>query len=315
MEKNIGPPRNKKRSFLTTLNKHKHKYVMLAPAVIMIFIFNYIPLWGWLMAFKAYRVGKGLMSSEWVGLTNFKKFFTMGNDYAYLLRNTLVINIVQMLLAIGCAMLFAILLNELRNRIYMKTVQTVSFFPFFISWVIVYAIVNAFLAIDSGAVNQTLVKLGIIEKGINFLASKDYAWGLTWFLMLWKYIGYNSVIYLAAITGISPELYESASIDGAGRFQKVLFITLPHLAPTMIVILIIQSGTLLRSGLDYFWLFTNPHNWQKMEVLDMYIYRFGLQNGNFSYATAVGILLTTVSLTLVLGTNALSRKLTDKSIL
>jgi len=308
-------PKKKRRGLLDALRKHKYIYIMLAPAIICVAVFNYIPLWGWLMAFKNYRVGRGLWGSDWVGFKHFIDFFTANDEWLYLIRNTLVINIVSLVLIMGLSVIFSLLLHELRSRFVMKAVQTASFFPFFVSWVIVYSMANAFLAIDSGALNQFFTRIGIIDNGINFLADDKHSWGLTWFLSVWKNLGYNSIIFLAAISGISPELYEVASIDGAGRFKRVWYITLPGMTSTLIVLLILNSGNVLRSSLDYYFLFTNPMNWKTMEVLDMYIYRYGLSIGNFSYATAVGILLTFVSLILLVGTNALSKKFADKSIL
>ncbi len=288
---------------------------MIMPAAVLVLVFNYLPLAGWIIAFKNYSVGRGIWSSEWVGLKHFKVFFMQGSDYLFVIRNTLVINIVGLILGLGGALLFALLLKELRGAWLAKTLQTVSFFPFFISYVIVYSIINALFSVESGAVNQTLMQLGFVEKGINLLGDSKYSWILIWMLGLWKNTGYNSIIFLAAISGISQEQYESADIDGADRFQKIFHITIPNLMGTLVVLLIINSGYILRSNLDMFFLFTNSMNWETMEVLDMYVYRYGLELGDFSYATAVGILLTTLSLIILFVTNGLSKRYMDKSIL
>lgn len=304
-----------KTKIVTILFKQRYLFLMVMPAILLVLIFNYLPLWGWLMAFKNYSVGQNLWTSDWVGFKHFSTFFSAGDEYFYILRNTLVINIVGIFLGVSTAMTFAILLKEMQSTFITKTVQTVSFFPHFISYVIVYAIASALLAVDSGAINQVLVNTGIRESGVNFLADSRYSWSLVWILGLWKNMGYSSVVYLAAMAGIPQEQYESASIDGAGRFKKIYYITIPNLMGTVVVLLILSIGNLLRSGLDFFFLFTNGLNWSTMEVLDMYVYRYGLQMGDFSYATAVGILLTILSLILIFSANGLSKKYTGKYIL
>jgi putative aldouronate transport system permease protein len=287
---------------------------MLAPAVLAVLIFEYIPLAGWMMAFKRYQVGLSIWDAAWVGLDNFKMFFVQSKDYIYLLRNTLSMNLMSIVINLSFGMIFAVLLNEIRIRFFVKTIQTVSFFPFFISYVITYSIANSFLAQNSGVLNQLLVKWGILSNGINFLGDPDYSWFLVVALQAWKSVGYISIIFLAAISAISPEQYEAADIDGASRLQKIRFITIPNLMPTLIVILIMNSGWVLNSSFELYFMFTNPTNWEKMEVLDMYIYKFGLKQLDYSYATAVGIIKTVVSIILVYSTNALARRLTGRSV-
>lgn len=295
--------------------KQRYLFLMLLPAVILIFLFHYIPLAGWIIAFKNYQVGISIWSVPWTGLQQFKAFFVESRDFVYLIRNTLVMNLSVIFLNITLALVFAIMLNEVRHTWFKKIVQTVSFFPFFVSWVIVYSIIHALLGASTGAINITLMNLGIIDSGINVLGDKAFSWGLIIFVMAWKYLGYNGVIFIASISSIPSDQYEAASIDGAGRFSRIWHITIPNLLPTVIILLIMNVGWVLNSDFELFYLFTNPTNWETMEVLDMYIYKFGLQMGNFSYATAVGIIKTVVSLLLVIGVNALSKKLTDKSIM
>lgn len=306
------------------VNKHKklkkayrqrYLFLMIMPAAILIFVFHYIPLVGWLIAFKNYQVGISIWKVPWAGLQYFKMFFIESSDYSYLIRNTLIMNLTVIVLNLTVAMAFAILLNEVRHSWFKKIIQTVSFFPFFVSWVIVYAIIHALLGESTGAINVSLVKHGIIEHGINVLGDKSYSWILIIFIMGWKYLGYNGVIYLASIASIPSEQYEAAAIDGAGRLGKIWHITIPNLMPTLIILLIMNVGWVLNSDFELFYLFTNPTNWETMEVLDMYIYKFGLTLGNFPYATAVGIIKTIVSLMLVIGANALSKKVTNRSLL
>jgi putative aldouronate transport system permease protein len=307
--------RRPKATWLHKAFRQKYLFLMMAPAVLLTVLFHYIPLFGWLIAFKNYQVGISLLKAPWTGLQQFKMFFMESADFIYLIRNTLVMNVSVIVLNLTVALVFAILLNEVRQKWFKKTIQTVSLFPFFVSWVIVYAIIHALLGASTGAVNVSLVKHGILEQGINVLGDKAYSWFLIIVVEGWKYLGYNGVIYMAAITSISSEQYEAADMDGAGRFKKIWHITVPNLMPTLIILLILNIGWVLNSDFDLFYLFTNPTNWETMEVLDMYIYKFGLKLGNFPYATAVGIIKTIVSLLLVIGANWLSKKTTGKSLL
>lgn len=288
---------------------------MVAPAVILTAIFSYIPLAGWYMAFVDYTAGKKILQCKWIGFKQFKTFFTMTNDFGYLLRNTLVINIVNLVLGLVIAMVFALFLKEIPGRLFGRTIQTASFFPFFISWVVVYSLFNGLFAVDSGAINNTLVKMGVIKEGLNILGESKYAWQLIWSASIWKSTGYNATIFLSSMSAIPQEQYESAEIDGAGRFKKVYYITIPNLTTTLIVLLVINSGYLLRSNLDMFFMFTNSINWSHMEVLDMYIYKFGLKMGDYSYATAVGIMMSFASIFLIMCVNGISKKLSGRAVL
>lgn len=288
---------------------------MLAPAVILVFLFSYITLGGWVIAFKHYRVGLSMWGAEWSGLYHFKAFLFESTDYIHLLQNTLVLNVMMLTINLFAAILFAILLNELKSKKFAKSVQTISFFPFFVSWVIVYSIMSALFAVSSGAVNESLIEWGIIKEGLNILGDPRYSWGLVIAMSLWKSLGYNGVIFIAAIASIPSEQYEAADIDGANRWQKIKYITMPNLMPTLIVLLIMNSGWILNSNFELFYLFSNATNYEKMEVLDIYIYNYGLKLTNYSYATAVGIMKTVISIALLYAVNSFSRKVNGKSIL
>lgn len=284
------------------------------PAVLLVFTFAYVPLFGWYLSFVDYQLGFPLFSSEWVGLRQFRAFFTETDDFIYLLRNTLSINIGSLIANLSAAFVFALLLNELRQRFFGRLIQTVTFFPFFISWIIIYSLSSALFATSAGAINQTLVQWGWIDGGINVLGDPKYAWALIIAIGVWKYLGYNSVIFIASIASIPAEYYEAAQIDGANRFQRILYITVPNLIPTLIVLLILNSGWILSSNFEQFYLFTNATNWERMEVLDIYIYKYGLQLLNYPYATAVGIMKTVLSLLIIIIVNAISKKATGKAI-
>ena len=300
---------------LRRIRKNRYLYLMVAPAVILVFLFSYVTLFGWVIAFKDYRLGQDILRADWVGFKHFREFLLEGSDWGYLLRNTLVMNISMLFIGIFCAVAFALLMNELRNKRFAKGIQTVSFFPFFISWVIVYSIVHSLFAVSTGAINEWLVDAGIIKKGFNILGDEKYAWGLVIIMSLWKSLGYNAVVFIAAIAGIPPEEYEAAEIDGASRWQRVTNVTIPNLMPTVVVLLIMNSGWILNSNFDMYYLFTNPTNWQKMEVLDMYIYKYGLKLGNYPYSIAVGMMKSVVSIVLLFLVNQISKRISEKSIL
>ena len=294
--------------------KQRYLLLLLAPAFFLTLIFVYMPLFGWTMAFTDYQIGSSVFSGKWTGLLQFKRFLIDGSDFVYLIRNTLVMNIASVIQNLIVAVVFSVLLSEVRSRSFAKVVQTVTFFPYFISWVITYSVVWSLFAVRSGAFNQILMQLGVIERGINVLGSPKYSWGFMIYLNLWKYTGYNTIIFLAAISGIPSELYEAASIDGAGRYRKMWTITLRHLVPTFAILLIMNSGWIFNSNLEQFFIFSNSTNWERMEVLDMYIYKFGLRLLDYSYATAIGILKTIVSIVLLIIVNWGSKKISGSSI-
>jgi len=289
-------------------------YLMLVPALVFVSVFFYLPLSGWVMAFTDYQLGENMFTAPWVGLKHFQRFFGGVDNAWYTVENTLVINLLSLFLGLVIACFFAILLNEVRSRACKKFVQTVSFFPYFVSWVIAYMLLNSFLAVKSGVLNQLMIQLGFIDTGINFLGDPKYSWQVVIFANIWKSLGYNSVIFLAALAGIDAEQYEAADIDGATRFQKIHYITLPGLAPTLVMLLIISSGGIFNSSFEQMYLFSNTTNWSRMEVLDLYIYRYGLGNLQFSYATAVGIIRTFAGILMFSIVNYTAKKINGQSL-
>lgn len=304
----------KKRSIWARLWEQKLLYLMLLPLIAAVVVFRYLPMTGWLMAFKHYQLGMNVLNADWAGLYYFKQFFKNTGDALYIIRNTLVINILSITLNLTLSCLTAVLLNELLIKKYKTLVQTSSFFPFFVSWVIAYTLFSAFFAANTGVVNTVLVKLGIIDEGINLLGDKKYSWLLMIIVNIWRSLGYNTVIFLSAITSIDTTQYEAAEIDGAGRIDKIRYITLPGVASTFVVLLIMNSGWIFNVNFEQFYLFTNITNRSTMEVFDMYIYRYGLELLDFSYATAVGVIKTIVSILLLIIVNATSKRLSGKSI-
>ena len=308
-------PTQSKNKLLLKLNRQKWLLLMLLPAFICIIFFNYLPLSGWYIAFSEYKLGGGIFDGEFVGLKYFLKIIEESSDLGYLIRNTLVMNGVSIFQNIFVALVLAILLKEIRWKKGGKIVQTVTFFPYFVSWVISYAIVWSLLAVNSGAINQVLKANGIIQKGLNVLGDPKHSWTLVILLNLWKNTGYNTVIFLSAISGISTEQYEAAALDGANRFQKIRYITLPNLLPTAAVLLIMNAGWVLNSSLEMMFIYNNATNWSRMETLDMYIYKFGLSMLDFPYATAMTIIKTLVSILLLLFVNWVTKRLTKTSVI
>ncbi len=300
---------------IRTMFKQRYLYAMMMPAFICILVFNYLPLAGWLMAFKNYQTGLSLWKAEWIGLEQFRTFFVESSDFIYVIKNTLVMNVGSLVVNMFIAVTFAILLKELRVPLFSKTIQTVSFFPFFISFVTVYSVFYVLFAVNSGAINESLMNLGILKEPINVLGDEKYSWLIIILMNAWKSTGYNTIIFLSTIASIPAEEYEVANIEGAGRFQTIFYVTLPNMMPTIVVLLIMNSGWLFSSNLEQFFLFTNPTNWSTMEVFDMYIYKFGLKQLNYSYATAVGIIKSLVSIALLMGVNAVAKRVNGKSIL
>lgn len=304
----------RKSNTLSRIRQQKWALLMLLPGFLAILFFTYLPLSGWYLAFSDYKLGGSIFGGQWVDLKYFKKILMESSDLEYLVRNTLVMNGVSMLLNIAVALAFAIMLKEFFWKPGAKAVQTVAFFPYFVSWTIIYSVASALLSVNSGAINQALVRAGILSEGWNVLGDAKYSWGLIIVLNLWKTAGYNTVIFLSAIAGIPMEQYEAAALDGAGRIQQITHITLPNLLPTASVLLIMNAGWILNSNLEQFFVFQNATNWSKMEVLDMYIYKFGLKMLDFSYATAMSIIKTIVSILMLLVVNAITKKLNRVSI-
>lgn len=292
----------------------RYLLLMLAPVFLLTLVFTYKPILGWYLAFSDHRIGFGIFEGRWAGLKYFEQFFgTAGNAYR-VIRNTLAINIGSMVVHITAAVAFAVLVSEIPKQWYRRTVQTLTLFPFFISWVIAYVVFQSFFSANTGMVNIVLIRAGIIERGIDILGNAKFSLPLMISVGLWKSLGYSAVIFLAAIAGIDQAQYEAAEIDGAKRFHRIWNITLPGLASTIAVILIINSGHIFRNNFGQFRLFTNATNRRTMEVFATYVYRYGLENGRFSYATAVSMFNSVISLVLLAIVNTASKKFNGRSL-
>ncbi|MDF2984499.1 MAG: transporter [Eubacterium sp.] len=286
----------------------KQRYLMLMsfPFVIWLVIFRYLPLWGWTMAFQEYKPGIPFMSQNWVG---FKYFIMMFKDpdFYLVMRNTLAMSFMGLIAGFTLPVLLAILLNEILNNKFRRTIQTISYLPHFVSWVVVASIFKEMVSLD-GVFNQVLVGLGILQEPMQYLAKPGLFWIIVTVADIWKELGWNSIIFFAAIAGISPELYEAATVDGAGRFKKMLYVTLPGIMPTLVVILIMSIGNIINIGFERQYLLGNDLVRDFSDVLDLYILKAGVNSGRFAFGTAIGIFKSVVSVILVFGANRLSRK-------
>lgn len=288
--------------FMKKLRKQRTLILMSIPFIVYVFIFSYLPLSGWLMAFQKYRPGKSLLDQEWCGLFQFKLLF-QDETFLRVLRNTLCMSLLNLTLGFITAIALAILLNEVKSVLGKKLVQTISYLPHFLSWIIVCGIVMDVLSPETGIINQVLMNLHIIDAPINFLAQPKYFWGIVTGANIWKETGWNSIIYLAAITAISPDLYEAASIDGANRWHKIKHIVLPGIKPTIFILLIINIGNILNAGFDVQYLLGNGLVQKVSQTIDIYVLKYGISMNNFSLATAAGIFKSVISILLIVIAN------------
>jgi putative aldouronate transport system permease protein len=306
-------PKKKKKITLATLKDQKYLIMMSFPFVIWVIIFNYLPLWGWLMAFQNYRPGKGTFEQKWVGLKHFQTLFTEP-DFYRVMRNTLGMSFLGITFGFVVPIIFALLLNEVKAVRFKKSVQTISYLPHFVSWVIAASIVTTMLGND-GVVNELLVKIGILKEPMSFMTKPKLFWVIVTISDLWKETGWNAIIYLAAITGIDPEIYEAARVDGANRFKQMLHITLPGIRPTVMVLLILSIGSLVNTGFEKQWLLGNSLVQDYSLVLDKYIVDYGIGMFRYSYGTAIGIFKSIVSIILLFSANKIAQKMGEDKII
>ena len=292
-------------------------FLMLLPFLALVFVFSYLPLAGWRYAFYLYRPGFDLKDCQYVGLYWFESIFSNSfqiEEIPRVMINTLGISGLGLLL--NCvAPLFAVLLNEIHHKPYRKVVQVLTTLPNFISWVLVYAVAFALFNVDAGLINRILLGLGWIDKPINFLASNKHVWLSMTLWTAWKTLGWSGILYLAAIAGIDQEQYEAARVDGANRFQQMLHVTLPGIAPTFLVLLVMSIANLINNGMDQYYVFQNALNRSSIEVLDLYVYNTSIGGGgNFSFGTAVSMLKSVVSLILLTVANGAAKAIRGSSI-
>ncbi len=301
----------KKHPILHRLIMDRWLYIMLTPGVIYFLLFKYGPMWGILLAFKNYQPFLGFFGSEWVGLEHFERFFS-GKTFWMLFRNTLSISALNILLCFPLPILVALLLNEVQVSWYKRMVQTVSYVPHFMSWVVVASMTYILFTTENGLVNNVIKALG--GKEVNFLMSERWFLPMIIGQNIWKGTGWGTIIYLAALTGVDSQLYEAARIDGASRLRQAISITLPSIRPTVVTMLILKLGDVLDTGFDQIYLMLNAMNRNVGEVFDTYVYTTGIGQGQFSYSIAVNLFKSLVGLILVFTANAIAQKLGEEGI-
>ena len=291
--------------------KNHALYLMILPGFLYFVIFKYVPMGGLVIAFQDYQPYLGILKSEWVGLKHFERLF---NDpqFFMILRNTLILFGMNLLFYFPVPVVLAVMLNEVRKEMFKRTIQTMIYIPHFMSWVIIVSISFVILSMDRGILNELLVMMGF-EK-INFLMSKEWFRPVYILQVIWREAGWGTIIYLAAMAAIDPELYEAARMDGASRFRQIWHITLPSIRNVIVVLLILKLGDVLELGFEHVYLLLNAMNREVAEIFDTYVYTAGLRQGQFSYSTAVGFFKSVVGLILVMTANWLAKKAGEEGI-
>lgn len=294
------------------LFKNRWLYYMLAPGILYFLIFKYVPMWGVLIAFQDFSPFRGFWNSHWVGVEHFRTFF--GEPQFWMLfRNTFILALYNILFFFPLPIVIALLLNELRVEAYKRTIQSLIYIPHFISWVVVVGLAYILFTTEGGIVNELLVMLG--GEKVNFLLSNSWFRTMIVGEMIWKETGWGTILFLAALAGVDPQLYEAARMDGAGRWKQMVHVTLPAIRSTIVVLLILRLGTFLDLGFEQIFLMLNPMNREVGEVFETYVYERGIQLGDFSYSTAVNLFKSVVGFVMVLGANYLAKKVGEEGIL
>lgn len=303
---------NKRARFKQVLWNQRYLQLMVIPGIIWMFIFNYIPMAGIVIAFKKFKITRTIAEAPWVGLQYFQEFF-LDSNFQNIMINTFGISLLKLLIGFPLPIIFALLLNEIRGTKFKKLAQTISYLPHFLSWVVLGGILITWLS-KSGVINDLLVAMRIIKEPISFLGKPEYFWGLAVITDSWKELGWSAIIYLAAITGVDQQMYEAATVDGATKIQKIIKITIPSITGTIALMLIIQVAGLLNSNFDQILILKNQINISRSQVIDTYVYQVGMTMGKYSYATAVGLFKSFVALFLLLVANTSSKKLLGRSL-
>lgn len=300
--------------FKTFFTKYWMLHLMVLPGLIYFLVFKYVPMYGLIIAFKNYKGAVGgiaaIFESEWVGFRHFATFLS-SSQFPRLMGNTIILSILRLIFVFPAPILLAILLNEVRCQRFKKTVQTITYMPYFLSWVVVAGLLKILVGIE-GPLNALITNLG--GKAVYFMTSTDYFRGLLIVTEIWKTVGYGSIVYLAAISGVDMELYEAARMDGANKFQQITHVTLPAISEIIAIMLILQMGKIMTDNFEQIYTMYSEAVYSVADVFDTYIYRAGIIGSNFSYTTAVGLFKSAISLVLILVTNKASKKLGSEGL-
>ena len=317
-DNDISMPNSKSSTYI--FKKQLPLQLFVLAGILYLVIFSFIPMFGLIMGFKKYDIimgVKGIFTSEWVGFKYFKEFFSDYN-FSRLVRNTIAISVLKMIFTFPLPIFFAIMLNEIKALGFKKAVQTCSYLPHFISWVIISGISFQFFS-SGGLINTLLSKIGVIKAPVGFLTDPHLFWGLAVSLDVWKELGWWTIIFLAAIVGVNQELYESAQIDGASRLKRIWYITLPCIRPTIVTVLILAIGNLFGGGLsgsnfEQSYLLGNTMNSASSDIIQTYVFDVGLAQGRYAYATAVGMIQSAISLILIFSSNIISKRISGSGL-
>ncbi|MGN7165364.1 ABC transporter permease [Paenibacillus cellulositrophicus] len=293
--------------------KNKYLFLLLAPVLLWYGIFHYAPMYGIQLAFKDFYIMKGIWASPWVGVKHFHYMFAMSPDFWNIMRNTLVISFYHIVFGFPAPIILALLFNEIRFSLFKKIAQTISYLPHFLSWIVLGGILIMLLSPNTGVVNDLIKMLGF--QPIYFLGDESYFRFTLVVSAIWKEVGWGMIIYLAALAGVDQQLYEAAVIDGANRWKQTLYITIPSILPVISILLILRVGGILDAGFDQILNLYSPAVYGVSDILDTYVYRVGLQNGQYSLTTAVGLFKNVVALVLVLSTNFIVKKMGQEGVL
>ena len=309
--KELKPVR--KRGFFATLGSQWQLMIMSVPMFLYVLFFNYYPMYFWITAFQDYKPKLGVAGSKFVGLKNFEWLFGRA-DFINSIRNTLAMSVINLVFGTVAAVLLAVLLNEVRNRKFKRTVQTVTYLPHFLSMVIVVGMAQNLFA-STGSINELLMGLGLVKEPVFFLGEGKYFWWMVGVINVWKEVGWGTIIYISAMTSIDPCLYEAASIDGAGRFQRIMHVTLPGIKSTFVILLIMNIGHLMEAGFEIQYLLGNSVVIDWSETIDIFVLKYGVSKQQYGVATAAGMFKSVVAIILLLVANFTAKKLDEDTLI
>lgn len=300
-------------SFFARIWRQRALQLMVIPGFLWMIVFNYLPMGGIVMAFKSFRLAyHSIFQGKWIGLSNFREFFA-DNYFVITMTNTLGISVLRLCIGFPLPIIFALLLNEVRHMRFKKIVQTVSYLPHFLSWVVLGGIMITWLS-KSGVINDLFLALGILRQPVSFLGKPSYFWGLALISDAWKELGWSAIIYLAAIASIDQEMYEAATVDGANRLHKMLHITLPSIRGTIAILFILAVSGVLNSNFDQVLILKNALNAERATVLDIYVYEMAMRGGRFGYATAIGLFKSVIGSSLLISASFVVKRLQGRAL-
>ena len=308
-----GSGKRPKQNFFRKLSRQWQLVVMSVPMLIYVLIFNYSPMWGWITAFQDYKPKKGISGSPFVGWKNFKWLFGR-EDFINSIRNTLGMSVINLVLGTVAAVVLAVLLNEVGRTLFKRTVQTVTYLPHFLSMVIVVGMAQNIFA-SNGPINQLLMNIGLIKQPLFFLGEGKFFWWLVGFINVWKEVGWNTIIYIAAMTSIDPSLYEAASIDGAGRWAKIRYITLPGIKSTFVILLIMNIGHLMEAGFEIQYLLGSSLVMDWSQTIDIFVLKYGISKQQYGVATAAGMFKSIVAIILLFAANTIAKRMDEATLI